>query len=357
VSTALLTSLGRLLPLELHGAGGLVELEPRFGVAPLERTRWGEGDYVVGRVTPRSPLRIPFELPTGRLVEAGEGDRVLGALGTRAATLEVVGDWRAVGADGALQALTPAGLMGQVTSKSDQVPDLVELAYEGHLLEGERPLRMDDFVPARGRGSFSLPVVLIVGSSMSAGKTTTGRRLVRVLRSLGHRVLAAKLTGAARYRDVLSLGDAGAEWIFDFVDAGLPSTVCEPEVYRAKLRDLLARMGELPADVAVFEAGASPLEPYNGSVAFEELRPHLACTVLCASDPYAVVGIIDAFGHRPDLVAGPTANTEAGVQLVKRLAQVRALDARQREAEPELRRLLERALKSACASGAASPPA
>ena len=66
--------------------------------------------------------------------------------------------------------------------------------------------------------------------------------------------------------------------------------------------------------------------------------------VLCASDPYAVVGIIDAFGRKPDLVAGPAANTEAGIALVRRLTGLEALDARSPAAAGELDHTLRSAL-------------
>ncbi len=344
MTRALLTSLTRIASLEASPLGGTVVLGGEYDARKVGRDRWANGDYVVGRVAPDSPLRLPFELCSGRLVEVGAGDLIVGALGTRAATLEVVGDWRAIGEDRSFEALTPAGLMGRVTSKSDVVPDLVRLEYHGHLTIGGKPARMDDFVPAAGQTAFEKPVVLIVGSSMSAGKTTTGRAIVRALCAAGRRVVAGKLTGAARYRDVLSLGDAGAEWIFDFVDVGLPSTVCEPQEYRHRLRGLLARIGELPADVAVFEAGASPLEPYNGATATEVLGSNVRCMVLCASDPYAVVGIIDAFGRKPNLVAGIAANTEAGIALVRKLTGLEALDARAARAAPVLQRLLLEAL-------------
>jgi hypothetical protein len=345
VNRALLASVARITGLATAGRETIV-LGQRFAAMRVARAHWRTGDYVVGRVRAGSPLRIPFELPSGRMVEVGESDRVIGALGRRAATLEVVGDWQAVGPDEVLEALTPAGLFGRVTSKSDLVPDLVQLQYEGHLAVDGVPARMADFAPPPRDGGLRVPVILIVGSSMSAGKTTTGRAIVRALRRSGRSVVAAKLTGAARYRDVLSLADAGADWIFDFVDAGLPSTVCEPAEYRAAIGGLLGRIGELPADVAVIEAGASPLEPYNGSVAIELLDPLICFMVLCASDPYAVVGIIEAFGRRPDLVCGITANTQAGIELVRRLTGIPALDARSRGAAEPLERLIETALAS-----------
>ena len=171
-----------------------------------------------------------------------------------------------------------------------------------------------------------VPIVLIVGTSMSAGKTLSGRLIVHLLSQYGLNVVGAKLTGAARYRDMLNFGDAGASAVYDFVDAGLPSTVCSEEVYRAALDYLLSRIMQAKPDVLVAEAGASPLEPYNGKVAKEVIRQHVRFKLLCAQDPYAVVGVQSAFERAPDLVAGGAANTEAGINLVKKLSGLDAIN-------------------------------
>ena len=63
-----------------------------------------------------------------------------------------------------------------------------------------------------------------------------------------------------------------------------------------------------------------------------------------ASDPYAGVGIIDTFGRKPDLVAGPAANTEAGIALVRELTGLEALDARNPTAAAELENTLRKTL-------------
>ena len=103
----------------------------------------------------------------------------------------------------------------------------------------------------------------------------------------------------------------------------------------------MERMNDTGADVAVTKVGASPLEPYSGGTAVEMLGGAVRCTVLWASDPYAVRGIMEAWGgHRPDIVAGPTANTEAGVELVKRPTGIDALNLLQRETLPALREIL-----------------
>ena len=207
-------------------------------IVPISRHRWDTGDYVVGRVTSVSRALHQVELPNGRMADVACGELVTGALGRRAATLEAVGDWRDVTDDGHMHLLTSAGLMGRATSVSPFLPPLVALDYVGHLhLHGE-PTRMRDWVvPAPAGATFDLPVVLVIGTSMSAGKTESAKVVVSLLRDLGRVVVGAKLTGAARYRDPLAMWDAGATAVYDFVDAGLPSTAVPVDDYVAAMLD------------------------------------------------------------------------------------------------------------------------
>jgi hypothetical protein len=181
---------------------------------------------------------------------------------------------------------------------------------------------------------------------MSSGKTTSGQVIIRALNYLGLNVAAAKLSGAARYRDILKFRDAGAHNVFDFVDAGLPSTVCPEPDYRMALELLLSKIAACKAAVLVAEAGASPLEPYNGAVLVDYLRDRVAFTLLCASDPYAVLGVQTAYGAqmKADLVTGPAANTDAAVRLVRQLSGHHALNLLDRRNYPELVDLLKEAL-------------
>jgi len=319
--------------------------EKAFETTSLERTRWQTGDYIVGRVLDISGLHA-IELPNGRMMEAMEGDLVIGALGARAATLEAVGDWHAM-TDGNFSALTPAGLMGRLTSRSPFLSPLMRLEYLSHLCRDGEKLTMraaNDKVPKQ---ELTTPIIMIFGTSMSAGKTQSGRQIVRLLKQQGLKVVGVKFTGAARYRDVLSFHDAGADAVFDFVDMGLPSTVCDTDVFRAALDTLLSRIAQLQADVIVAEAGASPLEPYNGKTTLDLLSDKICFRLLCASDPYAVAGVSAAFEHQPDLVAGGAANTTAGIELVKKLTGLASLNLMQRTAQETLLVMLMRALEAA----------
>jgi hypothetical protein len=315
--------------------------ERPFSVEALPRRRWETGDYVVGEAISGAGGLSRIELASGRMVEVAQGDLIVGAFGVRYATLEAVGGWQGIGHDRGMEALTGAGLFGKSTSRSAILPPLLSLAYKGHVLVGENKTTMRDYAGTASEREFGLPVVLLVGTSMSAGKTTSAKVIVRLLREAGLAVVGAKLTGAGRYRDILSMQDAGAERIFDFVDAGLPSTVVPEKEYRRVLRQLLRRIADTDADVLVAEVGASPLEPYNGEAAIEQIGPNVRCTVLAASDPYAVAGVSAAFGSRPDLVTGLATSTTAGIELVERLSGIRALNVLDRNSLPRLKAILE----------------
>jgi hypothetical protein len=297
-----------------------------FPYERIHRSEWAAGDYVVAEVIPHGFEDGGFELSTGRAVHPMGGDLLIGAFARRFATLEATGSFEEIGDDGVMNCLTEGGCFGKATSVSRFCEPMMPVRYCGHVLLDGKKVNMRDFVPEPPDVEFAIPVVLLVGTSMSAGKTFAGRVAVRQLKELGHTVVAAKLTGAGRWHDTLTMGEAGADFTFDFVDAGLPTTVCPADEYREAMGGLLKRIAATGASVAVIEAGASPLEPYNGGTLVEMIDEHIAFTILAASDPYAVVGIQQGWRRDFDLVTGPTANTKAGVQLVHELTHLPALD-------------------------------
>lgn len=334
LQTPLFSSLTRISDLNRHA----------FDMTPLSRHQWGTGDYVIGKVTSRGNASVPLELADGRMTEVVEGDLVVGALGVRAATLEAAGHWNQIGSDGRMQALTGAGLFGIATSVSLFIPRLLELHYVGHATREGREVRMKDFVTSRPFAHYDRPTILLIGTSMSSGKTTSARVIVRRLVKQGLTVAGVKFTGAGRLRDTLIMRDAGAASVFDFVDVGLPSTVCPADEYRDALRILLGLIQDAQPDVVVAEAGASPLEPYNGEALIDTIREQVCCTVLCASDPYAVVGVTQGFGFRPDFVSGVATSTSAGVDVIHKLTGLTALNLLDPSSYTDLDKLLGKKL-------------
>ncbi|MFP5451256.1 MAG: hypothetical protein ACLGG9_05830 [Thermoleophilia bacterium] len=296
-------------------------------VEPRPRASWERGDYVCVEMLPGSIDSYLVEGVDGADIEIHPGDRLIGALGDRAATLEAVGRWGAVGDDLRMQTLTAAGVLGVCTSASITLSrPLADVAYVGHAVRDGLALGMKDFVTPAPAREITAPVILIIGTSMNSGKTVAAVAMIRELAAMGKRVVGAKVTGVGRYRDTLAMRNAGAHAIVDFVDAGLPSSLVPAGEYEASLRLICAKIAAHEPDIVVIEAGASPLEPYQGDIAMRVLLPGVSLTVLCASDPYAVWGLMHAFNLRPDVVTGPCTSTEAGVALIDRMVSVPGLN-------------------------------
>lgn len=97
-----------------------------------------------------------------------------------------------------------------------------------------RPLNTRDFgarpssVP-RERTSRDPALILVVGSDMDDGKTTTARRVIYSLRAFGHAVVAGKPVGVGSLGDVTSMYDAGASEVLEFSALGEPVTIGLPQ--------------------------------------------------------------------------------------------------------------------------------
>ncbi|NNF34961.1 MAG: hypothetical protein HKN68_12685 [Saprospiraceae bacterium] len=321
-------------------------LEKGFDVKDLPYNQWATGDYVVCKIERISGKINTAEIRSGRMMSLLEGDIIIGALGIRHATLEATGTWKEVGADKNMHMLTSAGLLGKLTSRSSYISPLIEISYMGHVFQSGNKKTMADYVKKFKSKKFTTPVILFVGSSMSAGKTTSARIVAHQLKMMNYTVTGAKLSGAGRYRDVLSIKDAGADFIFDFVDTGLPSTICERDEYKKALDNMLNMISSTDSDVAVIEIGASPMEPYNGDIAIEAIKDNVVLTVLCASDPYAVLGIMKSFNITPTIVTGPAANTIGGIELIDKLCKVHAFNLIDRKNIPKLRALLKERIQN-----------
>ena len=62
--------------------------------------------------------------------------------------------------------------------------------------------------------------------------------------------------------------------------------------------------------------------------------------MLCASDPYAVYGVMKSFNLKPDIVSGIATNTFAGAELIEKLCSVKAMNLIDPRTAEELRKIL-----------------
>ena len=115
-------------------------------------------------------------------------------------------------------------------------------------------LKDSAMAPAVPLSSHRAPTIAVLGSSMNAGKTTTAAELVRGLRAAGLRVGAAKVTGTGAGGDTWLFTDAGADVVYDFTHAGVPSTyLLGPDAVRDVFATITTQLAADRTDVNVIE--------------------------------------------------------------------------------------------------------
>ncbi|MCU0756389.1 MAG: hypothetical protein MUE46_14900 [Xanthomonadales bacterium] len=299
-----------------------------------ENIRCEEGAVLAVRVIGDKSTYNQLEDNHGRWMTLHDGDLVVGVLGKRHALHGYEGvmpDRLTVG--DRLNMLNIGGVMGRCVSYNRDVGPPFELEVLGQVLVfpefGSR-----QGVPAHVRmnaiqGSsdpIKVPVVYIVGTCMNAGKTLAGCAIVRALHAAGLKVGGAKLTGISLMRDVLSLYDHGAEVIADFTDAGV---ICSDPAHAAKTaRIVLSEIAARGVDVIVAETGDGILGEYGvqAILADAELRSLSKAIIFCANDPVGVAGgareLMESYGLKIDVVAGPATDNRVGNRFIERLGLV-----------------------------------
>ncbi|MEU1601192.1 DUF1611 domain-containing protein [Streptomyces sp. NPDC005708] len=184
------------------------------------------GDLVAAKVTALG-AHAHMEDVHGRSVSLYPGDILVGAYGNRYATDFFEGylpEGRAV------HLLTAGGLIGTVVSAHTRRDPPTELEVIGALTDHRGAvLSVEDFaIPTPAAAVPGLGTLVVLGSSMNAGKTTTMAAMVRGWRRAGLTAGAGKITGSGSGKDRWMYIDAGATAVLDFLDFGLPSTFGYP---------------------------------------------------------------------------------------------------------------------------------
>ena len=211
------------------------------------------GDVLVARVEEICNHTRLMTADSGR-VRMYEGDLIIGVLGNRYATDAFEG--YGVIQEGSADLLTNAGMMGQVSRRNPAVRAPTRLKIIGRLVDAcGVPVNLIErrFTP-RLPGAVARNVVLVVGTGMNAGKTTSATKLVRGLMNEGRRVAAIKVTGSVSPNDRSELEATGASFVRDFSDYGFPSTYLEslPRV-RQLFHTMVSDATDAGVDVVVVE--------------------------------------------------------------------------------------------------------
>jgi hypothetical protein len=212
----------------------------------------------VGQLVAAEVLKIgkhtAIEERSGLSVRIFPGDRIIGAFGNRYATDQYEG-YVPRRSSRRCDLLSIGGVCGSVASRHDGVRAPTRLRILGLVGDGNgQPVNQRQFAVEPGPTAGTGKVILVIGASMSSGKTTLAGALVRGLISSGLRVAAGKLTGTAAGKDPRFYQSCGANPVLDFIDAGYPSTyMLEQDELREMTTRLLSRLRALSPDYVVLE--------------------------------------------------------------------------------------------------------
>ena len=202
-----------------------------------------------------------LELTTSRRATMFEEDEIVVAYGNRYAPDQFEG----IVPDhlGRCRLVAAGGVAARLLNKHDRMKSATRITPLGLLTdtEGHRVNLSAYRLPKADRLD-PLPLVLVVaGTSMNSGKTTACANLVKGFVRQNIKVAAAKFTGTGAGADYRVLVDAGADPVFDFVDAGYVSTY---RVNRDVLLDIVMTLGhemiESKPDVIVIEVADGLLQ-------------------------------------------------------------------------------------------------
>ncbi len=284
-----------------------------------------QGDVVLVRVKTVNQEYSLLETRDGEEVPLHEGDLVLGALGTRKALQGFSGSPPSELVPGMeLYLLNRGGVIGECTAFHRDLgwPTLVE--YLGTVSHNGRPANLEDFaLPLVDEPDSSVPVVLVVGTCMNAGKTTVCKELVKLFGKKGFSVNAGKVAGVGCLRDPIVMKESGAGQTLSFQDFGIPSTA-HVESVAPIARSMVHYLSESKPDFIIVEMGDGVLGGYQGASLFEDSEFMASCVamILCANDLMGAWGGLQWLSQKdlrkyPILIAGTVTDSAEGIRYVE----------------------------------------
>ncbi|HYC76359.1 MAG TPA: hypothetical protein VEI02_01920 [Planctomycetota bacterium] len=295
------------------------------------------GDVALCRVV-RLGQHHSIEHGSGRIHMAFDGTQFLGAFGNRYAPdyFEAL-----VPTSGVTKCdlIARSGLLGKVKGKNSAIIDPTRVEVVGFATDRDGRIVNTRNFPAiteepNPADLAKVKLVLVVGASMNAGKSTAAKACVYSLAARGEKVAAGKATGTASLKDILLMEDAGAEVVSDFTALGYPTTYL---VSREEAETIFRRLFGHLAHVA--KGGYVVMEVADGILQRETrmilespfVRRHIHRLVLCCGDPLAVAGgiqILDRdLGLKTHAISGRVASSDLGRREVATFTKLPCFDA------------------------------
>jgi hypothetical protein len=274
-----------------------------------------------------------LELGNGRLASLKAGDVVIGVLGRRMALKGFVGEVpESLEPGDPLHILNLGGVIGRLEGGHQGLAAPTAVTFLGAVTDGAGPVMLAHTARAvAARMVRGLPLILVAGTCMNAGKTKAAAELIGHFTREGLKVAGAKMTGVACLRDLLLMQDLGAVKTLSFLDFGLPSTVGVSDI-APLVKGVVNGLAEAQPDVAILELGDGILGGYGVESLFadDEIMEATAGLIVCANDFLGAWGAIELLkekGVRVDAIAGSATDSPMAVSFIEQRFGVPAANA------------------------------
>lgn len=251
------------------------------------------GDVVLARVD-EIGMHKRLESPASRRQTLFVGDEILVAYGNRYAPDQFLAEVPPTLEQ--CQLVAGGGVAGFVIAQHAAVLEATVLTPLGLLTDSTGVVNLRQYAPHQATsGAIPAisrpPVVVVLGTSMNSGKTTTTACLAKGLINAGLRVAAGKPTGTGSGNDPGLFTDTGAFPVLDFTDFGRPTTFRQSPAETVDLMlSLIAALARTGPDVIVLEVADGLYQEETRRLLrepdFQEAVDHV---VFCALDALGAV--------------------------------------------------------------------
>lgn len=299
---------------------------PLTGLLKVSGEKKGRhGDVVLVRVKTVNTNYSLLETLEGKEVTLSGGELIIGVLGTRKALQGFSGTPPSELKQGMeLHLLNRGGVIGECTAFHRDLGWPTQVEYLGNVSYNGRPANLEEFaLPLVSEPTSSVPVVLVMGTCMNAGKTAVCKELLRLFSEKKFSINAGKIAGVGCLKDPMAMKKSGAQQTLSFQDFGVPSTA-HVETVAPIARSMVHYLSESKPDFIVLEMGDGVLGGYQGASLFEDEQFMGGCVsmIVCANDLMGAWGALQWLSQKglreyPVLIAGPVTDSAEGIRYIE----------------------------------------
>jgi hypothetical protein len=271
------------------------------------------GDVVYGKVT-RLGQHVELENKSGRIHRLNEGSTAIFVFGNRYAPDFYEGVIPTTMTN-KVDLLARSGIIGHVQVKNSSVKEPTQLKILGYVCDADgKVINTRNYPLIKPKKTEKKEdrsrLILFIGTSMNAGKSTSATACCWALTTMGYDVRASKVTGTASLKDILHMQDAGASIVNDFTHFGFPSTYLLEEKEVVKIfNDLDLKYANNPKNYWCVELADGILQRETALLLKSpDVRSRIHKLIFAAHDTFGAIGGLNVlkteFGLVPDAISG-----------------------------------------------------